>query len=394
MRSKPSTLVALAMLTALLTLLGSSAVSAATLRERQWWLVTWRMDEVWQLSQGAGVTVAVIDSGVDATVKELSGATLPGLDLTGAGGDGRTDDDGHGTHMAALIAARGTGDDFSGVAPAAQILPVKIPPGLGYREAMVEGIRWAADSNAQVISISLASANALSAEVCPASVQDAVFYALRMDVVVVAGAGNTQGGQPNFPAACRGVISTGAFDVNLDPWERSHADEYVDAAAPGVGMVALGPGGEIGFTHGTSNATALMSGLFALVRAKFPELSARDTVTRALASARDLAAPGRDDQTGYGGFRPYQALTIDVPAEAANPIFDEVPVDATAGPTLGPVAEGSPTIRISSESGAAGGSWLDAKAGLAVGLSGVGVATLVVVIVLFARRRRHNTARK
>src|SRR5262249_30341290 len=150
----------------------------------EWWFTAWGVQSrLWPKSQGEGVTVAVLDSGVQAILPDFSGVVLPGKDMTG-GGDGRTDVDpkyGHGTLMAALIAAQGTGTGFVGVAPGAKILPIVTDDG----GSTIAGIRYATDHGAKVISISQGAPSP-----CVDELQEAIGYAVDHDVVVVASAGN------------------------------------------------------------------------------------------------------------------------------------------------------------------------------------------------------------
>ncbi len=300
--------------------------SAATVRDQEWWLNTYRMNEVWPITRGAGVTVAVIDSGVDASIPELAGAVLPGIDYTDAGGDGRVDRDtffdGHGTAMAALIAARGTGSGMIGLAPEAKILPIGTREGPDSQGDEANGIRWAADHGAKVINMSFGQGS-VSEHSCSDNFRDAVRYAVDKDVVLVASAGNVPGGPASMPAACPGVISVGAFDLHLHPWVNTHRDEYVDAIAAGVDMVSVRRGGKVVGGSGTSDSAALVSAMVALLRSRFPTMSAREVVTRLFNTAHDLSL-GVDEQTGAkGGLRPYQALTENVPPNSPNPVYDE-----------------------------------------------------------------------
>ncbi|MBC6457981.1 S8 family serine peptidase [Actinomadura sp. HBU206391] len=289
--------------------------------EQQWWFTTWGVqDRLWPITQGQGVTVAVLDSGVQASIPELSGVVLPGTDASSGGGDGRTDVDksevpGHGTGMASLIAAQGRGTGFVGVAPRVKILPV-VTEGLN---GAASAIRYAADHKAKVISVSQAGRAA-----CPSDVQEAVGYAIERDVVIVAAAGN-DGDTTNasvFPANCSGVLAVGAVDYRFRPWAKTQRQPYVAVAAPGAQVGSVLRDGEFHpSSGGTSSATALTSAAVALVRSKFRAMPARDVVQRIIASAGDVGAPGKDRQTGYGLIRPYRALTQSAPKNAPNPVF-------------------------------------------------------------------------
>ena len=353
-------LVAVAVAGALVGTAAPAAALAQPVEPGQWWHDTWRMPEVWELSDGAGVTVAVLDSGVDASISELAGAVVPGFSLID-GDDGTVDHDpdGHGTAMAALIAGHGGDSGFLGVAPGATVLPVVADRQGGQgRDDYAVSIREAVDRGAHVINLSLGVAPP-SGDPCPARIAAAVRYAISQDVIVVAASGNRRGGESEFPGRCPGVVTVGAVDRHLEPWENSHRSQYVDLAAPGVDTSSIGPGGKILYGSGTSDATALVSGVVALVRARFPDASASEVVARLLATAQDLGSPGRDNDTGYGLVRPYEALTAQVPASAPNPIYegldltdvaDPGPADLGFTPPSAPAAAAPPTVETGSTS--------------------------------------------
>ena len=183
-------------------------------RAEEWWFSSWDMQKkVWPLTTGRGVTVAVLDTGVNARLRDLAGVVLPGRDLTGYKDDGRIDRDtekgGHGTAMAALIA--GQGPAMVGVAPAAKILPVTMfrkTPGFSIDDAQADGIRYAVKHGAKVISMSTGGASPNGPLRCDYYLQSAVDYAIKHDVVLVAAAGN-DGDTSNgalLPDSCPGVL--------------------------------------------------------------------------------------------------------------------------------------------------------------------------------------------
>lgn len=298
---------------------------------QQWWFTTWAVhDELWKYSKGQGVVVAVLDTGVQAGLPELSGAVLPGADFEGGGSDGRTDKDrfgnGHGTSMATKIASRGGATGYVGIAPEAQILPVVTQS----TQAYVKGIRFAADRGAKVINLSQAIAGQ-----CPTELQEAIRYAIERDVVLVAGAGNTgtQGNASMHPANCKGVLAVGGIDKSANPWEKTQRHSYVDVAAPAVELGSVYRDGRFyPGTGGTSGATALVSGIVALVRSKYPQMSNREVVQKIVASAKDVGPPGKDDMTGYGVPRPYRILTGQLPQSTKNPVFEEYDAWAKSAP--------------------------------------------------------------
>lgn len=391
----------------------SPAQAAPSVPDREWWFGAWQIQRIWQSTRGSGVTVAVLDTGVNAALPELAGAVLPGGDVTGSGTDGRTDVDtqskGHGTSMAALIAGQGRGTGMLGVAPDARILPVLTHTGRAGENVLdtyPAAIRYAADHGAKVISMALTADGLGYPGNCPQQVQDAVRYAVEQrDAVVVAAAGNEGDttNAANFPAACKGVLSVGALDSTLQPWVSTQRQSYVDVGAPGVDIVSVSSAGTGLIGSGTSPASALVSGAVALVRARFPNLSARQTVARILATVRDAGPRGRDDTSGFGAVRPFQAITDNIPASAPNPVFDELnglgsgdtggASSAPSQPT-GPVQSGEATApsASASPSPAAAGSSDDSGSGIFPTAYYVVIALAVALFVTSTvlRRRRRN----
>lgn len=303
---------------------GAADAAVPRPRDEEWWFSAWEVqNRVWPVTQGHGVTVAVLDSGTNARLPDLSNAVVPGADFAGGTGDGRVDTrkNGHGTAMAALIAGQGNGVRMVGVAPEAKLLPVVVN---SFPVVAAKGIRYAADRGAKVINISLINP---SPGGCPVSVQEAVSYAVDRDAVVVASAGNS-GDTTNFaqyPANCAGVLAVGALDNKKKVWARSQRQPYVDVAAPGVRVGSLTKEGRFNYyLSGTSQAAALTSAAVALLRAKEPDLSAREAVQRIINTAVEAGPPGRDNQTGAGAVFPPAALTKTVPKNAPNPPFERL----------------------------------------------------------------------
>jgi subtilisin family serine protease len=360
---------------------------------QQWWFSTWDIqDKVWPITQGEGVTVAVIDSGVQASLPELSGVVLPGTDARGGSGDGRVDTQpaavtgpdtgGHGTAMANLIGAQGRGTGFVGVAPAVKLLPV-VADGSA---STALGIRFAVDHGAQVINISLAGPIE-----CTAEEQESVAYAVEHDVVVVAAAGNLgdAGNPPTSPASCAGVFAIGGVDFEFNPFAKTQRQPYVAAAAPAEQVGSVLKDGRFHTSEGgTSSAAALTSAVVALVRSRFPDMSAREVVQRIIASARDVGPSGKDDQTGYGLIRPSHALVDEVAADSPNPVFDAYDQWKAA------TAEGSDPATAPAER-AADESSGDLVVVLVLMLSAatlLGVLLLVTLLVVLPRSRRKRIA--
>lgn len=267
----------------------------------QYWTEQLGLPRAWQVSQGAGVTVGLVDTGVDAGDPDLAGAVRPGTEFPDLGA-GTADAIGHGTTMALLIAGRGRDGGTTGVAPKSMILPARLNGG---PPDAVDAIRWVVDHGATVVNISLGNSGGRSD-----AYDEGLRYAHDHDVVVVASAGNAaQDRGVTSPANRPGVLavsavdSTGAFDDSV-----SVSGPEVSFAAPGVAIATSRPG-ETSPTSGTSQAAAIVSGVVALVRAHYPSLTADQVAEHLARTAKDLGAPGRDPLYGYGLIDPVAALT-------------------------------------------------------------------------------------
>jgi type VII secretion-associated serine protease mycosin len=291
--------------------------SADVIRDRQWHLASIEVARAQQLSMGEGVLVAVTDTGVDDRHGELAGAVLEGKEFgEGASGNGKADTDGHGTAMAGLIAGRGlpSGAGVLGIAPKAVVLPVQTIHGDfgGSPENLAKGIDWAVSQGAKIICVA-----AVTSEF--PEVKAAVAAAIAADVVIVAGAGNTpKNKQVGFPAKLPGVLAVAGTDKNGNHAAISATGPEVVLAAPAVDIVSTGAFGKYVTGDGTSNSTAIVAGVVALVRARFPQLSAVEVIRRLTATATDRGKPGRDDEYGYGIVNPVGALTAELPAVAGG----------------------------------------------------------------------------
>ncbi|MBB2913543.1 subtilisin family serine protease [Streptosporangium becharense] len=295
--------------------------AAADVREDQRWVLEMlNVEQAWRTSKGAGVTVALVDSGVDADVAELRGRVVTGPDMGSITFDpGRPGAGRHGTAMASLIAGAGDGEGgLLGTAPGATILSLPLivadepEDGSALPEEdlrsradspLARAIRYATDHGAKVVSMSLGAYGPHRSE------REAVSYALSKGVVLVAAVGN-DGDTPyalenatsfwNFPAGYSGVIGVAAVDARGKPAAFSSDNLSVQVSAPGVDVPVVLPGGEYGSSEGTSSATALVAGIVALIKAKYPDISPH-TVSRALTStARFTPAAGYDDHVGFG----------------------------------------------------------------------------------------------
>jgi membrane-anchored mycosin MYCP len=266
---------------------------------------------VWPLTEGQGVTVAVVDSGV-AYSPQLAGK-VTAIDLTGTG---YGDCVGHGTGVAGIIAAtdmQAQGNPFEGVAPDAKILSIKVQnQESGSSAALDQGITDAVLAGAQVINVSIVTGNS-------PGLRAAVALALRKGAVIVAAGGNDEqqtGHGPFYPASYPGVLSVGAVaqDGSLAPFSDLYS--HVAVTAPGVNVTSTTPGGYQAY-NGTSFATAYVSGVAALVRSRYPNMTGPEVVKRIEETADGNTGPG----TGNGLVNPLLAVTaILAPAVAQSPL--------------------------------------------------------------------------
>jgi membrane-anchored mycosin MYCP len=323
---------------------------------------------VWPLTEGRGVTVAVVDSGVDAS-PQLAGK-VTAIDLTGTGFQDCSGE-GHGTAIAGIIAARvqARGNPFEGVAPEARILSVKVNSLQTSTVALLaEGIRDAALEGAQVINVSVTtSSNA-------PELASAVTFALRHGSVIVAAGGNDEGQEncrgPCYPASYPGVLSVGAVaqDGSLVSFSNPHS--HVAVTAPGVDITSTAPGGySVNDLNGTSFATAFVSGVAALVRSRYPSLSVPGVVDRIEETANGSAGPG----TGDGLVDPLQAVTAILPPAATQ----------STSPTPGPQA-----VAVDRAPPPDVGAQRTALAVAAITLGLAGLIAIGAVVIRQGRRRR------
>jgi type VII secretion-associated serine protease mycosin len=296
---------------AVATVMTVAPAQADDTRNDQWHLRYLKISEAHRITRGAGVTVAVIDTGVDPH-PDLRKNLLQGTTVVpGDKGNGQVDGDAHGTMMAGLIAAHGKSGQGGalGIAPEAKILPIKDskPGDNGSGIEIAAGIEWAAAHGATVINISSATGRTLALD-------DAIGLAAEKDIVVVAGSGNKDVNVLfGYPAAIPGVLAVGAVDRSGKPAKLTVTGKEMGICAPGVDITTTGPKGKYYGGSGTSASTAIVSGAAALVRSKFPDLSAPEVIHRLTATATDNGKPGRDNDCGYGVLNVVKALTADVP---------------------------------------------------------------------------------
>ncbi|WP_406220425.1 type VII secretion-associated serine protease mycosin [Streptomyces canus] len=367
-------------------LFASAPLAAADqVRDDQWALEALNAESVWKISQGSGVIVAVIDTGVNANHIDLKGNVLNGKDFVDGGSAEPDPGQNHGTAMASIIAAHGHGanDGVIGLAPKAKILPIRDSGDV----KLSETIRYAVDNGASVINVSQcfdsSDSEALEA------VSDAVTYALSRDVLVVGAAGNEEDkGGKCYPAASPGALGVGAVKNDGLIWSGSNPGDFVALTAPGANIVSANAVGN-GYhaANGTSDAAAYTSAAAALLRSKFPDLTAGQIANRLVKTAvmpdseKSLSLP--DQSYGYGIIQPLAALK------------DNIPAGSKYGPLTVPESlKGKPAASISSAPGAEQEE-ADQKAMLiwaVIGVVGLAVIGLIVFLIVKASRRNKNNS--
>lgn len=382
-----------------LLLVGAAAAPAhaESDREKQWHLGAMKAEQMWQTSKGKGVTVAVVDTGVDPDSPDLKGRVLDGKNFapSSRAGDEHTDYGGHGTAMAGLIAGSGEyggGNGAFGLAPSASILPVRMPDAKDVSPFEVpsyfsKGIRYAADSGARIINVSMGGG------MDSTELTEAVKYALDKGSLVFAATGNDAERKQGvgYPAATPGVVGVAAVGKNLRRSSWSQHGPHVDMAAPGDEIYALCRDGTgVCNSHGTSAATALASASAALVWSKHPDWT-NNQVLRVMLNTIGAPTDGakRNDSIGYGIVRPRVALQN--PGDPGP--ADEYPLpdlkQATPAPSRSKAAtpddEGTPAAAPDAADDGGGGTgvttWI---------VTGVGAAALIggAVAALAIRKRR------
>jgi hypothetical protein len=339
------------------------------IRDTQEWVFSMlNVQPAWQVTEGAGVTVAVIDSGVDGDVSVLSGGTvISGPDFTGLHTSPQNLNWGdHGTWMASIIAGHGTDggyDGVMGIAPQAKVLSIRVIPDKGdpgYRtyndepeqtiqDELADGIMTAVKDHAQVISMSIGYS-------APSSVvRNAITYAYQHGTVLVASSGNSGGNDTrhgkgstgmapvSFPAEYPGVLGVGAVTIEGTPASFSSGNLSVRVAAPGKGVPAQGRNGSYYTVDGTSPACALVAGVAALIKSRYPAITPAQVAEALTTSAQQTPAGSYDVNTGFGIVNAGAALVKAGQLTKERPQASQVPLAAhfgggTAAVSAAPVA--------------------------------------------------------
>lgn len=360
-------------------------------------LAVLQADLSWTRSTGAGVLVAVVDSGIDRSNPHLSAAVAGGIDLVGDGTDpsGYTDYDGHGTAIAGEIAARQIdGSGVVGLAPGASLLSVRVFRGTDDEsvrngwgpstERVAAGIRYAADAGARVINVSISNYEQSS------DLKDAVAYAAASGSLVVASAGNAAttddtSSTPRYPAAYPGALAVTAVNADGVGTDDSIHGPHVDVAAPGSQVLTSATGaGDCLYaadTPSSSFATGYASAAAALVVQAHPGETPAQWEYRLTATAVRADPDARDDVVGWGVLQPFEAITLLPDASTRGP---ESPFADTAGSAVRPEPIAvEPDFSPSAFS-------LTTDAAVLVAIIALTVLGTVAVIIVMRTRRRES----
>lgn len=385
--------------------ISATPAHAETVRSRQWHLTTMGAEKIWDISTGEGITVALIDTGVKP-VPELKGRLVEGRDFPGAA---TARDRTLGTIPASVIAGTGKGaggrESAFGLAPGAKIMPLNISDGLTGKgsvadqiEAVDEGLapalRYAADSSAKIITISISVAT----DEGSVEARDAMKYALSKGKLVFAAVGGSDFSDTprvQYPALLPGVIGVSAIDEKLNKVKHTAVGPEVDFSTPGADIITA-CAGDTGLceSNGTHVAAAVAAAAAALVWAKHPEWT-RNQVLTVLRNTAAKPAGGevRNDYVGYGALRAFRALKS--PGDPGAPDAAPLPEFREASPTPSP-SDQTPTATPSAsavetaaptDDGHTPGFWI------ALGVSAAGLLCVAVgTPLLLAERRRSHAA--
>ncbi len=295
----------------------------------QWSLAYTQSSSVWQqISQKKTVNVAVVDTGVDYNHPDLKNRVRKDLGYDFVNNDhDPMDDNGHGTHVAGIIAAEANNNEgIVGITGTLEvnIIPVKVldRDGMGQTDAIARGIEYAADQGADIINLSLGG------EGEDPDIAGAVKYALNKGAFVVAAAGNDSRSCDQYtPAGLADVYTIAASNLLNRKAVFSNYGDSVDIAAPGVKILSTVPGGEYEAWDGTSMAAPVVSGIAAMLKAQDPELDIQKLASILNQSAKDVMEAGKDQKTGYGIIDAANAYALSTGAAPVQNTAPSIPIN-------------------------------------------------------------------
>ncbi|MFM1651402.1 S8 family peptidase [Brevibacillus sp. B_LB10_24] len=272
----------------------------------QWNLPMIGMEEGWNITEGSkDVIVAVVDTGIDLKHPEFKGKLVPGYNFIDDN-DVPMDDNGHGTHVSGIIAARTNNSaGIAGMSWNSKIMPVKAigADGSGSAFDIAQGIRFATDNGADVINLSVGNYTS------SAALREACRYAFDNNVILVAASGNDDTDQPGYPAAYPEVMGVAAVDHLKARADFSNYGDYVDVAAPGVDIPSTYIESDYAALSGTSMACPHVTAFASLIRSVNPGMKNSEVMRLIRETATDLGKPGKDPEYGYGLINVNAALT-------------------------------------------------------------------------------------
>ncbi|NDZ56190.1 S8 family serine peptidase [Streptomyces anulatus] len=318
-------------------LVGAAQPAAADTQSKQWYLSAMQAEEMWKVTTGEGIKVAVVDTGVNSSTPSLRGQVLKGVDVTGAPGDETDDYRGHGTTMAELIAGTGEGGGLKGLAPGAEIIPVRMSDAsfMSKRRTVIgdmkKAIRAAADSDAQIINVSMAD------DFSQREAHEAVKYAESKGKLVIAGVGNggDKENRKQYPASYPEVVGVASADRTGKVSYYSQHSGSVDVASPGSDVPGWCDNSFKSYCDGdggTSAATAIASASAALVWSLHPDWTANQVLNVLFDTAgRDWKDGTRSKYLGHGLIRPSMNV-LKGKGEPGDPDISPLTKERTTGP--------------------------------------------------------------